>query len=299
MLKDTFYLGDIQIKEAGQVLDLSDLQGYPKNQSWYLWHHVMCPGHLIARQKELDAGIENLSRYDPRPCLCSVFGVGEDVADRASSRIGGLPFWPKSKPWPTAQDGSAKEFLGQWDFRNIRWPEPLPGDVLTVHFDFEWDEDGYFDGPADGAAATIVWHNSRTSDDLIDREEVPPIETTLPIGPFYSRSVAVTDYKVLAAEESEYWQSLTIHGTKIGGHSPLYGSNWQEVFSCLKEPVFLCSLGSIKPPRSGKESAAWLPVHEGFNFEQASEMVFTGVAVFVVTYEKGDPQRLHWMCYMP
>jgi hypothetical protein len=257
----------------------------------------MAPGHLLARRDYLDSNFDDLARYDPRQCLCFVFGVGEDDDDRATTRLGGLPFWPKKMAWPKAQDGSAKQFIGQFDFRNVVWPEPLPGDVLTVHFDYDWDGDGRFDGPADGAAATLVWHDSHSTQALIGRDELPPPnEWYAESGPFYSRAVLETDYK---EQWSEHAQALTIHGMKIGGHSQLYGNNWMEAYANIKDPVFLCSIGYVVPDQDNEEDDAWLGTKEGFDPRKAGDVMFLDVGMLVIAYEKGNPRNLRWMTYLP
>jgi hypothetical protein len=298
MPKDTIYIGDPKPKDPTKVLRLSDLEGrYTKGECWDSHQHVMGPGHLLARQRELDAWKSDLAKYDPRQSMCFVFGGGEDSNDRVSTRVGGLPFWPKDRPWPKAQDGTPKQFLGQFDFRNIIWPQPLPGDVLTVHWDEDWDGDGRFSGPADGAAATLVWHDSQKIGQLIGRQDLPPPPKWFSDpGPFYGMPVLVTDYKNKLSETSFV---LTIHGMKIGGHSQFYGNNWQRDIAALKIPVFLCSMGYITPYCYVKERRAWLPPKPGFDPKKAHELMFLDVGVLVIAYEKGNPSNLRWVSYLP
>lgn len=297
MLKDTVSAGEMKLKNPADVLRLPDLQKYSRGTRWKSWRHVMAPGHLLARSDDLATNIEDLSKYDPRECVCFVFGGGEETNDRETTRIGGLPFWPADLAWPLTQDGVPKQFIGQFDFRNIAWPEPLPGDVLTVHFDYECDGDGRFCGPADGAAATLVWHDSQKVKNLIDRDKLPPPnEWYEEPGPFYGLPVLVTDYK---SKWSEHAHALTIHGMKIGGHSPLFRTNWQESLSALTSPVFLCSIGYVLPDPDKEEKDAWLPSKPGFDPGQAGEVMFDDVGVLVIAYEKGDPSNLHWLTYMP
>lgn len=296
MLKDTVPVGEIALKDPASVLRLADLHSYSRGTRWAKWKHVMAPGHLLARSDALKNDIDDLDTYAPRDCVCFVFGGGEDDGDRATTRLGGLPFWPAARPWPMTQEDSPKQFIGQFDFRNIVWPEPLPGDVLTVHFDYECEGEGRFNGPADGGAATLVWHDSKRTSNLIERDDLPPPnEWYTEPGPFYARPVLVTDYK---SKWSERAPVLTIHGMKIGGHSPLYRTNWQESLSSLENPVFLCSIGYVLPDTEDEEPKAWLPPKPGFDAASAGEVMFDDVGVLVIAYEKGDSTNLHWLTYV-
>jgi hypothetical protein len=85
---------------------------------------------------------------------------------------------------------------------------------------------------------------------------------------------------------------------KIGGHAPLYGTNWQSDLP-LKKPVFLCSIGYVVPDKKNVEPDAWFPTMRGFDAKEAGDVLFPGVAMFVVAYEKGDPKNLRWLTYLP
>ena len=48
-----------------------------------------------------------------------VLGMGPPQ-DRRVTKVSGLPYWPKAKPWPTADDGSRYQFLAQFCFVDSR-----------------------------------------------------------------------------------------------------------------------------------------------------------------------------------
>ena len=77
-----------------------------------------------------------------------VFAKGEPEK-REMTKVGGLPYWPVTKPWPTTTDGSPMTFVGQFCFADSRdLVGDLPGEVLLVFIDgkrmfedsvrFEW-----------------------------------------------------------------------------------------------------------------------------------------------------------------
>lgn len=292
---DIVFASDIAIRDRSELLPIDALDQFSAGMYRSLWQHVMAPGHLKARESFLAKNIGPLERRHPCKCVCFVFGPGEDEDDRATTRIGGLPFWPATRSWPTDQDGSPKEFIAQFDFRNVQWPESLPGDVLTVHFDWEGDEEPF--GNANDGDATLVWHDFETTSELIEPHLLPfPIDGTTQIGPYYSQPVLVTDYQSDWAESA---QALTIHGVKIGGHPPLYGDNWPELNSDVQKPVFLCSIGTILPEEAEEEKNCWLPSKLNDPLNNTNCLQFPGMAVFVVVYPQGNPDDLRWMIYLP
>ncbi len=68
------------------------------------------------------------------PCDLFVWNKGEPD-NRELTKVGGLPCWPDSKPWPKHKNRNMK-FVGQINFMDSRDIVPaLPGDVLTVFVD--------------------------------------------------------------------------------------------------------------------------------------------------------------------
>ena len=80
----------------------------------------------------------------PVPTDVFVFSEGEPK-QRHLTKIGGLPYWPKNKPWPTTAAGDPCWFLAQLNFSDSRDLFPkLPGDLLTIYTEDEesWLHDG-------------------------------------------------------------------------------------------------------------------------------------------------------------
>lgn len=70
-----------------------------------------------------------------------VFGKGAPQ-DRRVTKVSGLPYWPKGRKWPTADDGSPCQFLAQFCFLDSRdLAGKLPGEILLIFVpqgDEEW-----------------------------------------------------------------------------------------------------------------------------------------------------------------
>ena len=97
-------------------------------------------GTLVAASDLL--GWENMrakcgiTASDAVPCDIFVWGIAEPP-DRRLTRVGGVPWLPKTTPWPTFGNKVAT-FLCQFDFRDSKdlhgqlAGESLPGDLLLV-----------------------------------------------------------------------------------------------------------------------------------------------------------------------
>lgn len=291
------YAGPIRVMPGRDVMSLTDVarQFAPGD---FICRHVMSPGDLLVRDQALNADTKALSAYESRDSL--VFGYGFGDGDRLSTKLGGTPYWPKDLPWPTNATGDALDFLAQIDFRAIEWPVPLPGNLLTIHFDCEADETDF--GVGNDSAAFMKWHDTSKPTALFES-----IDTDDGWGPFHSRPVLVEDYKEfedVEIDDAFEFRELTVHGTKIGGYSQLFGDNWCECFSAIKSPVFLCSIGSLtlngdffKPAEEPENAACWLPTIDGS--KHCQPVCFMDVGTFVIVYEEGDPELMAWIMYMP
>jgi hypothetical protein len=93
-------------------------------------------------------------QYDwGRPVSVDIFVMAEgEPADRAATKIGGLPFRPAAAPWTNNLAGEPMFFLGQFNFKQSKdLTEELPGELLLVFADsssgmtddlyFEWQPD--------------------------------------------------------------------------------------------------------------------------------------------------------------
>lgn len=100
---------------------------------------VCSPAHVIEVENVRQAVLHG---QDGIPADVFVMALGEP-ADRGVSKIGGLPFRPKSAPWPTGPDGPLT-FLCQFRFVESRDILPFPvGDLLLIFYN------RYFENPDD------------------------------------------------------------------------------------------------------------------------------------------------------
>ena len=254
----------------------------------------MGPGHLLGREQEL----AKRERKRTLPCVCFVYGGGEDPRDRATTRLGGAPYWPVELAWPTNESGDPLEFVGQLDFRMVEWFEPLSGDLLTIHID--WDTEADIGGPETGGLK-LTWHESGSSNRLIEASDVPQcVEQERPIGPFHAAPTIVLDALPNDAEDLEDHKLCTIHGTKIGGFAPFAGDNWRaDELEQIRDPVFLCSVGCVAGGQEPCNEQVWLPSIDPRQTENFGEVRFFGQSVLTVLYPKGSPDLLYWIMYLP
>lgn len=99
-----------------------------------------------------------------------LLSVGESPT-RDCTKIGGLPFWPRCRKWPTAATGEPLPFLGQFDFRDSTdIVGNLPGDLLLV-----------FASPDFRNGLVIEWETVAGHAELVHGSDVP----VAPIVPAY------------------------------------------------------------------------------------------------------------------
>jgi len=73
------------------------------------------------------------------------------------------------------------------------------------------------------------------------------------------------------------------------GHPrPLFPDN------VVRSPAALCAIGYVAPDTEGVE-----PGKAGLRSEEAGEVMFLDVGMFVIAYEKGNPHKLCWQTYLP
>ena len=186
------------------------------------------------------------------PCDVFVWGTGEPPDPRLT-RIGGVPFLPKSIPWPVIE-GETTTFLCQFDFRDSRDLRGqraggrLPGDLLLVFVD---SEDAALEGDEEGMR--FVWVSADETD-TISASDVPP-----PADPFefvtawgaryrsedvpsmWERAYAIPD----DAAGGRCWSLPVLWGTKIGGVPYDSQQNRHEV-----PTDYLCQLTSVQASRT-------------------------------------------------
>jgi len=174
------------------------------------------------------------SIYDPR-CMAIVeqlrgeglagklqpASIGTDVfvpmegepENRAVTKVGGCPYWPKDKPIPY-KDGSPLTFVAQVCFADSRdIVAETPGDILLIF----GDEEALSDDCDDQSALQFYWTG------LTDLELVPtPIapRSFWEIAPHYGVRHRTSDYLDDVPEFGQYMRDYLlsqIEGTKIGG----------------------------------------------------------------------------------
>jgi len=167
-----------------------------------------------------------------------IFAKGEP-ANRAITKIGGLPYWPADKPWPCGVAGNPMTFVAQFNFADsLELTGQLPGDILVFFADAET---GASDGYIEEGGAYFAWFQLDHQFKVIDH--VP--ETGWQIDPCYAVLYRTVDYPEVESDAFEAYDAPDLipclEATKIGG-TPL----WVQYDEDLPGR-FLCALCSIQP----------------------------------------------------
>ncbi|MCK4874201.1 MAG: DUF1963 domain-containing protein [Phycisphaerales bacterium] len=165
-----------------------------------------------------------------------VFGKGEPDTP-SCTKVGGRPFWPSDREWPTSPDGSPCYFLAQFNFADsidIVGPG-LPGMVLLLLTD---SEEGWLWG-----AERMYFH--WMPGDITPANDLDVPSAIGSSGPFYGVIHRSADYP--AAEDAAFELKVPgrydldiLNGTKIGGLPHFIQSGIDT------DARFLCQLGSIQ-----------------------------------------------------
>lgn len=207
--------------------------------------------NLLERNRWFQVNAEEVAPYlqDGRDCIIFTFSR-QEPSDRMTTRVGGLPYWPREQPWPACGGCSQLlTFAAQLDFRDPRIRPTVPGDVLTFHYCFScfpWS-------PDDPGGWLLTWHKAMSSEQLIAAAEIPQVSEEFQFGPFYGHSHDAVDYPVpdeayggrIAGEEWTYLQ-FTLQGTKIGGYPPPIQPFDTPVDSQGRPMRFLAAIGSVQ-----------------------------------------------------
>jgi len=94
-------------------------------------YHLYC-NELIRRKYDMKSG-------EVVPTDLFLFSEGE-APRREVTKLGGVPYWPASEPWPTTPDGEPFYFVAQFCFTDSKdLVDDLPGDILLILFaDDDW-----------------------------------------------------------------------------------------------------------------------------------------------------------------
>jgi hypothetical protein len=226
---------------------------------------IVSENDLRDRNEWLKANAEAVKPYlkDGRHCIAFVFARATSV-DRATTRIGGLPYWPDTLRWPACKRcAEPLGFAAQLDFRHENVRSTVPGDVLTFHYCFScrpWKDD-------DNGRSHLTWHTVSPVVSLIDEAvSQPSIEDDEP-GPAFGVPVEAIDYptppeayggSIVEGERYSYLR-FTIQGTKIGGYPPHIQRIRPPLDGKRRAMRFLGTIGSLQvkalPPRARKDPA--------------------------------------------
>jgi hypothetical protein len=96
------------------------------------------------------------------PVEVFVLSVGEP-SNRAATKIGGLPFWPRGREWPTSLSGEPLPFLAQFNFcQSLDIIGNLPENLLLLF--------GHQDVPS---SIVATWQSATCRSPLIERDDMP------------------------------------------------------------------------------------------------------------------------------
>lgn len=234
---------------------------YPK------WQIVVGPAAVaINEQLRQEAVVGGEVPSTRVPTDLAVWARGE-LAERAVTKIGGLPYRPAGLPWPIGDTGRPLRFVGQLSFVDSRDIVPsLPGDVLLVF----GDDDALLGEPH---RLAFEWW-PLTSGPLTS--EAP--QTDAPLSPFHA-----------VLHRTEDWDTTVFEGTKIGG-----------VPSFIQgEPVgfgrFIGSIGSISV--SPRARHPFINVAEPRGWSDDGDLKIGDMGSLYVFLGSGGQVRAFSQCY--
>ncbi len=213
--------------------------------------HEKLGGELITSPYDLFSvetlrDMHGLRTGTPIPCDAFVFGKGESPRPDGT-KVGGKPYWPANRPWPSNREGLPCLFLAQFNFADSRDLFPnLPGDVLLLLAE---DAESYLWEPE---GLRFEWlplglHTASQFDESL---------SLVKAGPFFGAIFRSADYPEDSRGERhpcrrpvdpdydlkvpQFWVLPILTGTKIGGvpHFIQSGDDF--------EGEFLCQFGSIQ-----------------------------------------------------
>lgn len=120
----------------------------------------------IDRSTGLIAGLpsaiaEHRGLIEPRDCVFFDYS-GAKASGPLASKIGGLPYWPKERPWPLGSEGQKLTFLAQVNLGEL--PSTPPGFPTEGMLQFFIDPDGEYygayqrDEEIGGPDAQVIYH---------------------------------------------------------------------------------------------------------------------------------------------
>lgn len=249
---------------------------------------VTSPFH-IAVVEQLRAEAFSGSRFSKVPTDVFVFAKGEPQ-NRAVTKVGGLPFWPRSRAWPKGESKQPLSFVAQVCFADSKdLVGDLPGDVMLIFADGIYGEDW---SDEDSEALRFEWVRT-TETDLIRQSEIPKARwQLLPCYGAIHRTLDFVDaYESVVDRYNQPYCVDVIEGTKIGGLP-----RWIQEEAELPGR-FLCALGSIQP--ESKRPYPFINVEQPFDYWSAERrkerdlfLMWGDVGSLYVFLE--DDGTIHW-----
>ena len=227
------------------VVDLEQLRAHYLNLPADVWNIGSASDLLGWENMRAKFGIAD---PDAVPCDVFVWGIGEPP-DRRLTRVGGVPWLPKSTPWPTFGNTVAT-FLCQFDFRDSKdlhgqlAGQSLPGDLLLVFVAGE-----YSALTGDDEELEFLWV-SADENDVYTQTDVPAGAQSFDFVTAWGARFRSKDihsqwdkaYKIPDdAGSGRFWCLPVLWATKIGG----VPYNSQENHDA-PPPNYLCQLVSIQ-----------------------------------------------------
>lgn len=230
------------------------LEQIAEKHTWASSHYIVGP-ESVAIVEQVRARFGGSTTMGPAAATdVLVWALGEP-AERAATKVGGLPYRPAGHPWPTGYEGQPSAFVAQICFADSRdvlcttrgKQLDLPGDVLLL---FSPDKSGVWDGDDETPGSLQFEWWPLGLDRLATSTDVPvqPWTGTLSgtITPCHAHLHRSTDHPglrpdhpIAAFEEPD--RLCVFEGGKIGG-IPFYIRNEEP-----RPGVFLGAIGSINP----------------------------------------------------
>lgn len=105
---------------------------WPDTPPYYEASIITSPIHLCMNERLREAVNDQVEWGKAMPIDVFVMAEGEP-ADRHITKIGGLPYRPRNKPWPRTAEGQPMTFLAQFCFSDSKdLTGHLPEDVLLI-----------------------------------------------------------------------------------------------------------------------------------------------------------------------
>lgn len=211
---------------------------YPDQRAVDEHIELMMPGgEIIIRPCDIaiieqlrDEILDEKTRATGIPVDLFLWAIGEP-ANRAVTKVGGLPYWPAHRPWPLTKQKTPMTFLTQFNFTDSTdIVRKLPGDILLIFIAEE--------APFEEASMRFEWERVG-SQPLIEERSIPNTDTK--IAKCYGAIHRTYDYPgsdelFEACNQPE--NIMVLEGTKIGGMPSL-------IQRPINQKEYLCALGAI------------------------------------------------------